>query len=447
MKNALSALLIIGCGLFGPLSASAKPILDRDVLSFLSSSPRRGGETLQVVILYRNRQSAKIQQQPDFEKQAIREAKTNEERVFGKLSRGLQISRESFWLFNGSIAGLTRDELKTLAGEDDVSAIQFAKKKIRIKPEPALSAGNFTYGLRNLKIPEVRAKYPSLTGEGVRVGILDTGIDPEHPDLKGRLKTYKDFSSENSPIPSDGFKHGTHVAGTISGGALSGQSIGVAPKVQLIVGKIFNGNGDSERADILRAMQWIADPDSDPSTNDAPQVINSSWGDDDPYADRNPEDEPFCRVTDSWVKLGIIPVFAAGNSGSRPGSTGLPGGCPSAFAVGATNVNDQSPWFSSAGPAMWKSIQIVKPEIAAPGMDVYSTIPNGQYQLMSGTSMSTPHVTGAFALILQAKPGISVEAAEQALISGAKDLGDPGKDNDFGWGRPDLLNSIDRLMQ
>lgn len=435
-----------------PLLAISAPKLDREVQNFMLSPVRASQNQLPVLLVYKKSESllnAKNSSRPEREMAMIRQAKSQEQLVFNGSLLSLA-APQTLWIANGSLAHLSQAQIYSLLGSENIESIHFVGKKIKLTPPPSehtqIAGNQYTYGLRNLKVPELNKKYPQLTGAGIKVGILDSGIDADHPDLKGKVKLFKDFSSEKSPVPVDPFQHGTHVAGTIAGGTSSGEAIGVAPQAQLIIGRIFDGEANSETVDILRAMQWMADPDENPATNDFPAIVNSSWGDSDPYADRDPQDDPFCKVVDSWLNLGIIGVFSAGNSGSQPGSTGLPAGCPNAFAVGATNINDQSPWFSSSGPAIWKSIQIVKPEIAAPGMDIKSAKPRGGYQDMSGTSMSAPHISGSFALLLQAKPTLTVEEAEKAMIDGAKDLGEPGKDNDFGWGRPDLLKSVDLLM-
>jgi subtilisin family serine protease len=192
-------------------------------------------------------------------------------------------------------------------------------------------------------------------------------------------------------------------------------------------------------------MQWIADPDGKPETNDFPQLVSNSWGDDAAFDTKDPQEEPFCKVVNAWVKLGMIPVFAAGNAGPEGGSVGLPAGCPQAVAVGATDSSDRIASFSSRGPAKWKTGELVKPEVSAPGVGVKSARPGGGYQSMSGTSMSTPHISGVLALILQANPALTVDGAVKSMLAGVTDLGPAGKDNSYGWGRPDLLKSVDLL--
>jgi subtilisin family serine protease len=437
-----------------PTLALAAPVLDPVVRSFLGSSGMGSAQTLPVLITYS--QNPQIQNIPhhgryhaQVERIMIQNTLQQEAIAFNQVLRGGARPIQTFWIINGSTTVLRKDQLQGLAWSSNIASISYSKKKIKLtksfKSSNPVGPVDYTYGLKNLKVPELRKKYPNIDGTGIRVGILDSGIDPNHPDLRGKTVLFKDFTPAKKTTPSDEFQHGTHVAGTIAGGAASGTAIGVAPHVQLVIGKIFDGNGSSETEEILAAMQWIADPDGNPNTNDFPSIVSNSWGDNDPYNNHDPQDDAFCKIVDSWVKLGIIPVFAAGNTGPKPGTVGIPAGCPQAFAVGATDQNDRSPWFSSAGPAIWKSAQLVKPDIAAAGLDVLSAQPGGGFQEMTGTSMATPHISGSLALLLQARPSMSVEDATRVLIAGAQDLGNTGKDMDFGWGRPDLLKSLDIL--
>ena len=432
----------------------SKPLLDGEVQQFLNSNSVRSEQVLPVIITYKNLNSrsqlpSQFRSRSEFQRSLISTTLKTQNQIFNDMLRGQTKRFKTLWALNGTIAYLTREQLKEVLKHKMISSVTYGHKKVRLM-EPALGSplntnSKFTYGLTKIKIPETRALYSNLDGTGVRVGILDTGIDATHPEFKGKILNYKNFSPSSNQRPEDLHGHGTHVAGTIAGGALSGQSIGVAPNVSLIVGRIFDGNADSTKEKILLSMQWMADPDGNPETNDFAQIVNSSWGDDEAYSNRDPQDDPFCRVVDTWVSLGIIPVFSVGNSGPRPGTVGVPGACPQALSVGATEINDRSPHFSSSGPTTWKTVRLIKPEVVAPGVNIISTMPRGRYDSMTGTSMSTPHISGVLALMLQANPKLSVDQATEALIKGSKDLGTPGKDNTFGWGRADILKSIELI--
>lgn len=361
---------------------------------------------------------------------------------------GMKQGTTALWALPGFVVPLKKAQVDQLQKDPTIVALSLAEKKIKLRPlgvERRLNnRQSYTYGLQKLKVPEVRETFPTYLGRGIRVGILDTGIAPQHPDLKGKIFRYKNFSPAKDPGPADGFGHGTHVAGTIAGGNASREAIGVAPEAQLIVARIFSSSGESDRESILKAMQWMADPDEDPSTEDFAQVINNSWSDDEPYADRDPEQEPFCQIIHNWNQLGMIGVFSAGNTGPSVGTINIPGGCPQAVAVGATERNDRSPHFSSTGPAVWKSYSLMKPEVSAPGFEVRSASSRGGYEEMSGTSMAAPHVTGAIAILLQVFPQKNWKEIQELLMAGADELGQPGQDAVFGWGRINLFRSIEK---
>ncbi|MBX9768738.1 MAG: S8 family serine peptidase, partial [Bdellovibrionales bacterium] len=244
--------------------------------------------------------------------------------------------------------------------------------------------------------------------------------------------------------PVDGHGHGTHVAGTISGQNASGTHIGVAPGVKLIIGRILDDNGSGTWAGILEGMQWIADPDGDPKTDDAPRLVSNSWGGGAASATKNPEDEALCKATIGWEKLGILPVFAAGNSGPKPKTVLLPGACPNVLTIGATDSADVIASFSSRGPVVWKSGTFVKPDMVAPGVKVKSSIPKGQYAEWSGTSMATPHVAGVAALLYQVKPNMTVTEAKKYLTESAdaKPVNPLDPNNEYGSGRLNALKAV-----
>ena len=431
------------------LSAHAKPQIDNEVSQFLNET-NKGNEFLPVIISFKGKSHFNLYPKHSafhtlIQRQMMEETQKNIESFMAQSKSKAEVF--NLWVANSAIVSLDKSQLKSLLESDELTSISFSKKMIKMNPEILKKAQaatpKYTYGLTNIQIPNLLAKYPHLTGKGMKIGILDTGIVPTHPDLKGKMIAYKNFSPATSNTPSDGFGHGTHVSGTIVGGSTSGLAIGVAPDAQLIVGRIFDGNGNSTKEDILKAMQWMADPDGNPNTVDSPAVVNNSWGDDEAYRDRDPENDPMCLVIDSWVKLGIVPVFTAGNTGPRDETINVPGACPNSVTVGATEQYDRSPHFSSSGPTSWKTVRIVKPDVSAPGVDVKSADRYGSYENMSGTSMAAPHVSGAIALILQSKPELTVDELKDVLYRGSKDLGKAGKDNTFGFGRLDVLKSVE----
>ena len=350
----------------------------------------------------------------------------------------------SLWIVNGMLVELPAAKIALLQNHPDVRAIYKTRTKHLIRDfrgKPVRFADPYTYGLSKMNIPQLREESPKTNGDGVVVGILDTGVDANHPDLKGKVVGFKDFV-DGKTEPYDDHGHGTHVAGTIAGGATSGTAIGVAPGAKIISGKVFNAFGGADDDSLLAAMQWIADPDGKPDTHDQPALVSNSWGGGAPSPSADPADDLFCQALSSWLKLGIFPVFAAGNEGPDRGTVGTPGACPQAYAIGATDDHDEIADFSSRGPTKWKTGELNRPNVSAPGVDVLSAKPNGGYQTMSGTSMATPHAAGLLALVYQTMPTITIDDAAKIVSGSSKDLGSKGSDPDFGAGRIDALAAI-----
>jgi subtilisin family serine protease len=351
---------------------------------------------------------------------------------------------KSLWLINAMLIELPASKVALLETHPDVKAI-YANRTMHIirdiRGHAAPTVDPFTYGLTMMGIPQVRQENPAAIGTGVTVGILDTGVDANHPDLKGKVVNFKDFIN-NKTTAYDDHGHGTHVSGTIAGGNTSGTAIGIAPGAKIIMGKVFGADGSASQDELLAAMQWIADPDGNPATHDQPALVSNSWGGTAPSPTTDPTDDVFCQALSSWLKLGIFPVFAAGNDGPDSGTVGSPGACPQAYAIGAVDEHEQVADFSSRGPTKWKSSTLNRPNVSAPGVDILSAKPGGSYQTMSGTSMATPHAAGLLTLIYQAMPNISIDDAAKLVSTTSKDLGDKGADPAYGAGRIDALAAI-----
>jgi subtilisin family serine protease len=457
MTNARVFILFFAIFLTRPAFAATK--LDRDVQAFLGSSPIAAGETARVLLIYEARPSfTPHASRQEIEQAMIRNIRDQELSQFGEARSEVgTLNLRSLWIANGTIASLDRAELRSLIARKELASVHSLQGRAQIirsgdgGADGAAHAGftpleTFTYGLEKLNVPALRVKYPQLDGTGIRVAILDTGIDPNHPDLKGRTKAFRDFTGAKSAVVRDDHGHGTHVAGTIAGGSTSGLSIGIAPKAELLIGKVFDSYGQASNEDLLLSMQWAADPDGNPATNDYANVVSNSWNLEDKFDSIAPADNPFCATIANWLTLGMVPVFAAGNDGPDIGTVSLPGSCPEALTIAATDEDDAAASFSSRGPANWKSGTVAKPDISAPGMDVESAQPGGGYRLRSGTSMATPHAAGAMAILLQARPGISVVDAKKVMLSGATQLGASRNDSTFGAGRIDLLKSVDLVL-
>lgn len=282
-----------------------------------------------------------------------------------------------------------------------------------------------TWGLLAIHAKEGRQQF-QVDGSGILVGILDTGFDPDHPDLAGSLEAFRDLTRKRKEAYDDN-GHGTHCAGTIGGRNTQGFDIGVAPGVRFVAGKIFSGSGYTSLEIIMQGMEWVVDPDGKPGSGDEPRLVSNSWG-------GAPSSEVFRPLVRSWNALGVLPVFAGGNAGPRRGSIGSPGGFPESFAVGASTVRSEVASFSSRGPSHFDGQDVVKPDVSAPGHNVTSARVGGGYVVYSGTSMATPHVAGVAALLFERNPSLTADEVRLALEATATQLGSGEKNNDWGYG-------------
>ncbi|MGW4467882.1 S8 family serine peptidase [Micromonospora sp. NPDC004704] len=251
-------------------------------------------------------------------------------------------------------------------------------------------------------------------GTGVKVAVLDTGIDQTHPDIAGKVALAQNFS--DSPDTTDHFGHGTHVAATVAGtGAGSGGTRkGVAPGASLLVGKVLGDDGSGYESWIISGMEWAADQGA--------AVINMSLGGGGTDG-TDPMSQAVDRIT---AEDGTLFVIAAGNEGADY-TVGSPGVAPSALTVGAVDRDESLAEFSSRGPRLGD--EGLKPEITAPGVDIVAARAAGTtmgtpvddlYTAASGTSMATPHVAGAAVLLAQQHPDWSPARLKDALVSTAR---------------------------
>ncbi|MFA0752860.1 MAG: hypothetical protein IMHGJWDQ_000624 [Candidatus Fervidibacter sp.] len=358
-----------------------------------------------------------------------------------------------FWIINAIAVEGTERVFDALSQHPAVAAIRPSFPIPAPRPIPStriVVQQNYTWGLRKIRVPEAWQTF-QVQGEGVVVGVIDTGIDPNHPDLQGKLRPVNGWfdALNGQPTPYDDIGHGTHVAGTIAGGNASGVHIGVAPRATLIVARALGGSGGTFES-VTAAMQWVMDPDGDPNTDDGADVVNNSWrtiGSNSPNMIAEWRD-----ILNAWIAARIFPAFSIGNEGPNPRTTGSPGDYPMAFGVGATDSDDQIADFSSRGPVFWEGIgDIVKPDVSAPGVDILSSVPDGGYEHWDGTSMACPHVAGTVALMLSLAiknrviDQVDVDFLKRALEQTAVDLGPPGKDNDYGSGRIDAFEALRRI--
>ncbi|MEV0586799.1 S8 family peptidase [Nonomuraea sp. NPDC050310] len=266
-------------------------------------------------------------------------------------------------------------------------------------------------------------------GKGVKVAVLDTGVDATHPDLAGRVKQAEVFTGE--PSAADGNGHGTHVAATIAGG--DGKK-GVAPGAELIIGKVLGDDGSGSTSGVIQGMEWAAASGA--------SVINMSLG-----GEATDGTDPLSQAVDSLTEsTGALFVVAAGNDGQSY-SVGSPGAATSALTVGAVDRNDAVADFSSRGPRLDDA---PKPDLTAPGVAIVAARAAGtsmgqpvdeRYTAASGTSMATPHVAGAAAILKQRHPDWRADQIKNALIGSAR-IVDGQLVDDAGAGRLDVARAL-----
>ncbi|MDX2620128.1 peptidase [Mesorhizobium sp. B2-3-3] len=290
-------------------------------------------------------------------------------------------------------------------------------------------------------VPQVNAPQAwaeGFDGKGTTVAVLDTGIDATHPDVKDRVKQSRSFVPGEEVV--DGNGHGTHVASTIagSGAASDGANKGVAPAADLIVGKVLSNEGSGADSGIIEAMEWAKAEGAD--------VVSMSLG------SSIPDDggDPMAQAVDALsADGGPLFVIAAGNAYGA-GTIGSPGSAASALTVAAVDKQDRRADFSSMGPLV-RSYGL-KPDLSAPGVDINAaasrSVPgiDGMYQSMSGTSMATPHVAGAAAVLKQRHPEWSGQRIKDALMSSSKLLPDHTP-YEQGTGRLDVKAAVDTTIE
>ena len=398
----------------------------------------------------------------------IRALRTKSETAQGSLREFLQSERRAgrilkyhpYWIANLVAVTATPAAIRAIGARSDVADV-LENKTIRLQADkkktgPGLSsegdipglASNgyyFNWALDRLNVRKLWQR--GLTGRGILVGIIDSGVDGTHPALdekwrgaNGATATESWFDVINvmpTPYDDNGITHGTRAMGCILGqdGA---DTIGVAPDAQWIAAKAFDSYGNTDLAKILNSFEWMADPDGDLNTvDDVPDILNLSWADDDTKGCLQSYWEPI----DNLKALGVTVLIATGNDGTKVGS---PANRPGYFAVGSVDSLSQKSSFSLVGPSIYDNTTI-KPDVVAPGEQFFSTVGSangGGYGSVRGTSFSAPLVAGVAALLKQYNPELFSDEIHNALRNSATDLGDAGPDTLYGWG---LVNADSAL--
>lgn len=318
--------------------------------------------------------------------------------------------------------------LRTVAGAPNAKV--WLDRRVRATAVRGLDAN-----LRQVSAPQ--AWRSGATGQGVRVAVLDTGADFDHPDLAGQVVERRDFSVEGGDAV-DRFGHGTHVAATIAGtgAAAAGERRGVAPEADLLIGKVLDDQGGGTDSMVIAGMEWAAA---------RADVVNMSLG----GWDVSDGTDPMSQAVDALTKqYGTLFVAAAGNDGPEPGVVTAPAAAASALTVGAVDRNDKLADFSSRGPLA--GTRAAKPELVAPGVDILAARAagttmgrplDGHYTAASGTSMAAPHVAGAAALLAQRHPDWPAGKLKAALVGAADPLPD-GDAYQIGAGRLNAARAL-----
>lgn len=231
-------------------------------------------------------------------------------------------------------------------------------------------------------------------GKGVRVAVIDTGVDGSHPELAGKVAA--GFNATDGSVNAmDDMGHGTHVSGTIAG-----NTVGVAPEATIVPVKFLNAQGEGTLEDAIKAIDWASKQNV--------QIMSASWGGSD-------DSQALADVVKAAVDQGIVFVAAAGNDGADNDKVkSFPSNYPGVVAVAASDQSDALASFSNYG---LKSVLL-----AAPGVSIYSSLPGGKYDSWDGTSMATPHVSGALALLMSSgcKKGAKCLSKEYAALPAFK---------------------------
>lgn len=375
------------------------------------------------------------------------------------------------WIHNVIGVQATPQVIAQIALREDVAYVHYDQPRgIEILPVLPGEGGvisEIECGVNLMGAPRVWDEL-NFTGRGVVVGMIDTGTCITHPDLANQIWTnpneipgnnidddnngYIDdvngwnFESNNANV-SDQNGHGTHTAGTVAGDGANGTQTGMAPDCEIMTLKFWNSFSGEQS--VWDSIQYGVD--------NGAHVLSASLGW--PHS-TNPDRPTWRAVCENAMAAGVVVVFAAGNEGNccRPyGAVRTPGDVPDMITIGATDCNDSLASFSSQGPVTWQDIPPyndfpyppgkIKPTVSAPGVNTKSTSNNcSGYVNLSGTSMATPHVAGAIALMLEANPSLDHFAIKDLLEATALDLGEAGKDNQFGSGRVDAFEAVVAAM-
>ncbi|MFI6422761.1 S8 family serine peptidase [Streptomyces sp. NPDC050842] len=460
----LTALLVAPTVAAAPSTAAA-PSPRAAVDPGITATVRDGGQATFFVVLADRADLSRTRSQRGHEKKArtaFETLRTEATRSQVSLTRFLdraKVGYESYWIANAVKVTGDKALVERLAARTDVASLRQERHYALDTVEQASATAEETvtpeWGVEDIGADQVWSRYDNR-GEGIVVANIDSGVQYDHPVLKGNYRgnlgdgTFSHDYNWYDPTgqcaagaPCDNNGHGTHTMGTIAGAG----GIGVAPGTTWIAAKGCEARSCSDSS-LLKSGQWILAPTDrngeNPRPDLAPDIVNNSWG--------GGNTTFYQDIIESWNAAGIFEAFAAGNAGNGTScsTTEAPGAQAPAYGVGAYDVNGKIADFSGFGPSLVDGS--MKPNISAPGVDVRSAWPGNSFRAISGTSMATPHVAGAVALLWSSAPSLigDIDGTRAALNGSARDVDDThcggtaAANNVWGEGKLDILAAVDR---
>ncbi|MEY2249048.1 S8 family serine peptidase [Streptomyces sp. BF23-18] len=445
-----------------------------EVDSTLTAAVAKGGDATFFVVLKDQADLSRAKKQKTHAaraRAAFKELRANAADSQASLTSFLdekKVGHKDYWIANAVQVTGDQDLVNELARRSDVASIvkeqhyklddvETADSEITTSRTASSASGDDTpeWGVADIGADDVWKQYDDR-GEGIVIASVDSGVQYNHPDLVAQYRgnngdgsfthdyNWYDPTGQcgTSGVPCDNNGHGTHTMGTMVGK----NGIGVAPNAKWIAAKGCESSSCSD-ASLLAAGQWILAPTDhngqNPRPDLAPNIVNNSWGGGDTtfYQD----------IVEAWNAAGIFEAFAAGNDGDGTtcSTAHAPGSQAPSYGVGAYDSAGTIASFSGFGPSLVDGS--TKPNISAPGVNVRSTWPGSSYNAISGTSMATPHVAGAVALLWSAAPSLigKIDETRALLDQGARDVDDThcggtaGMNNVWGQGKLDILASVD----
>lgn len=477
MKKALISAIVLCLSLVGMSAVPTTKVI------ILLSEQSDATTLLREANAYRTKQEQRAYVIERLQQQANNAQRNVMELLEGLQHQGLVDDIESYWLVNGISCMADPSVMSLLEQRRDVMTVYRVAEAQWIfedeaTPAPRGDGREITHNLLQVNAPEVWAQ--GYTGAGVLIALIDTGVRLDHADLAGRLwdggtdypnHGYDFYYHDNDP--SDDRGHGTHVAGTICGTGASGSQTGIAPGATIMALKAFNNEGVGDETHWVAAMQFALEHGAD--------LMNMSLGRPQPDAAQKLMMRQAC---DNTLAAGVVVAACAGNIRQMqfmvpvPNNIYTPGDCPPphlhedqlvnaggtscVICVGAIDYDNHIAQFSSQGPSQWTDVTtyndypytsgsateigLIRPDICAPGVQIKSLDYNttDDYTLMDGTSMATPLVTGAIALMLSKKPDLTPAQIDEILERTAQPL-TSHKSNDFGAGLLDALAAVNAV--